>query len=336
MLQDSDIDFANILELEVGRNSLPATWAEINTSCAWDSMALVYNHQRWRPASSPGAGVAGCMESGSGPFIIQQFDSVRSTGPGALNSNFDLERLVIIGTRIPHPEVFAESLVSDQTSGLSEALRAVVNATRVDRVVLMADTKEDPSTPSSTLGSYLGMHGSIVSTSLEQTCCFYDGFLGNSTFDRIIANFGSGMETVVLMGDPIPDWAQEIQPGTGVKGGFHKPLRGVLLLGNDRRVAGPSKDGAASTSTPAPAMDVKMPGDNIGETRHGSILRSDMIGDIFIGLMLMFVTSAVVFFGLRLRQHSQRDPSLLAMRETRQARATDVEVGARRVDGTAV
>jgi len=330
MLEESDIDFANIIEFEVGSQLLPANWTDINASCGWDTTTLVYNKQRWRPASSVGAGASGCMGSGSGPFIVQQFDRICDAGSGIPSGGDGLESLLVIGAHFPSPRVSSESWAAEQTGGLREALQAIVNATRVDKVVLIADTNAGSSTSNSDIGSSVGLPGgSFVGTSMEPTCCFHSGFPENSTFDRIIANFGGAMDTAVLMGDPVPAWAEVIQPGTGVKGGFHKPLHGVLLFGDGDSERARSGEPEVTGATPAaPATSTTEPHETVGERPQGGRGGNlDMLGDIFLVLVLLFVTSIVLFLCWRIVLHSRRGSRLMAQGETNPTKV-DVESGA--------
>jgi len=230
MLQDSNIDFANLIEFDDFSNltSIPDAWAWLQTTCGRDRVALLYNASRWRIASLGGAGQVGCMISEDRPFIVQAFERIDIATKGSFDA---LDSVVVIGAHFPHPSRFNESLSDDLVLPLRLALQSVIEASATSEVVLIADTNEFTSTSSDMITSYLELPGNTtMSTSLEQTCCFDNGFSTWGAFDRIIANFGTGMETVVLMDSPLPLWAQQVNPVTQKKGAFHKPIKGILKI----------------------------------------------------------------------------------------------------------
>jgi len=249
MLQDSNIDFANLIEFDDFSNltSIPDAWAWLQTTCGRDRVALLYNASRWRIASLGGAGQVGCMISEDRPFIVQAFERIDIATKGSFDA---LDSVVVIGAHFPHPSRFNESLSDDLVLPLRLALQSVIEASATSEVVLIADTNEFTSTSSDLIKSYLELPGNItMSTSLEQTCCFDNGFPTWDAYDRIIANFGSGMETVVLMDSPLPLWAQQVNPVTQKKGAFHKPIKGILKIAEGH--TGPAVTTSSTSSTSA-------------------------------------------------------------------------------------
>lgn len=220
ILQDSDIDFANIIEFEVPNFTLPSNWTGIpsNDSCGIDQVDLIYNNVRWLPS---GPSVKGCMAPKDRPFIIQQFTDTNTS-----------EGVIVIGAHFPHPASFTLSTLKE-VEVLKIALQSALSTTAVKKVVLIADTNEWRSVSSSRIMKYLEVPaGPIVSTSLETTCCFDNDFASWGAFDRIIANFGAEMVTEVLF-DPLPAWAQEFQnvsDPSSRKGAFHKAVKGTLII----------------------------------------------------------------------------------------------------------
>jgi len=230
LLEESDIDFANVIEFEAPGWSPPENWTSIDSTCGIDLVDLIYNNVRWELS---GPGEKGCMVEAMNetkrdrPYLIQQF----------INTNTS-EGVIVIGAHFPHPASFTVSTFKE-AEVLKGALKRVLNATDVQKVVLIADTNEWTSVSSESLMSYLGAPGdTVVSSSLERTCCFDNDFAAWGAFDRIVANFGAEMETEVLF-DPLPLWAHEVKnvsDPASRRGAFHKAVRCVLLMtGTGRR-----------------------------------------------------------------------------------------------------
>lgn len=221
LLLETDIDFANIIEFDADL-PLPESWSSIrsNRSCGKDIVDLVYNHVRWQPS---GEVVSDCMERSplDRPFVVQQFKNTNTS-----------EEVIVIGAHFPHPASYVFSTMNE-AQVLRDALQVYLRKTSVERVLLIADTNELVNVSSARIMRYLGVpEGPIVSTSLERTCCFDNGFPAPSTFDRIVANFGGHMETTVLF-DPLPYWAKEVEDPndpSSRKGAFHKAVTGTLSM----------------------------------------------------------------------------------------------------------
>jgi len=222
MLQDPDIDFANVIEFDDVNNlaSLPHTWGRLQTTCGRDRVALLYNTSKWRTSSLGGSWKAGCMISEGRPFIAQAFDRGDSAREGSSDA---VGGVVVIAAHFPHPSSFGKRLSDDLVLPLRLAIQAVMEASATRKVVLIADTNEFTSTSSDMIKSYLELPGNTtMSTSLEQTCCFDNGFPTQDTHDRIAACCCSGIEIVDLMDSPLPLVAQQVHPVTHKKAAILK------------------------------------------------------------------------------------------------------------------
>jgi len=220
LLFERDLDFANIIEFEVSDFAAPPGWASVyNAACGMDKVDLMYNQRRWVPSRSAGSSAHGCMAANDRPFVIQRFDSTIGAGS-----------LFVIGAHFPHPVSMTNSAL-EETMALKRALHTVGAAGGDERVILVADTNENENTPShGIMGQLLNLRSPVISTSLEHTCCFDIDFKERG-FDRVVANFGVGMDTEVLF-DPVPAWAHEVKDGEARRGAFHKAILGTLALPN--------------------------------------------------------------------------------------------------------
>mmetsp|Transcript_139396 Transcript_139396/g.347579 ORF Transcript_139396/g.347579 Transcript_139396/m.347579 type:complete len:297 (-) Transcript_139396:116-1006(-) len=197
-LKALDVDFANIVELEDSSYAPPAGWAAIRQQCNLDVTVLIYNSARWKPAPISRSTVKGCMKPNDRAFVVQQFDGLGASA-GA--------KLIAVGAHYPHS--------GDRERGpLKDALAATVSATDTKAVVFMADTNEEASVTSADVALEVGMpKGSLVASELLNSCCLDISYI--RPFDRILANFGSSMQTQLLFDQGIPEWAH---------GQFHKPV----------------------------------------------------------------------------------------------------------------
>lgn len=255
MLESMDVDFANIIEFDDAHSlPVPSAWRSLQAECGPDRVALLYNQRRWRPSSTDGTLQVGCMDYRDRPFIVQAFEAVPlSNGSGAGSRRPRLPRVIVIGAHFPHSDGPGTMLEGSQVQGLRDALASVIVKAETTKVVLVADTNEHYTTSSLAISQYLAFPtGPVLSTSLEQTCCFDNGFPKRDTFDRIIANFGHSMETDVLIEEPLPLWARQVSPSSSKKAAFHKPIRGTLTLPkptDGEPTEPPSAPGSASTDT---------------------------------------------------------------------------------------
>jgi len=201
-LKALDVDFANIVELEDASYVPPTGWAAIRQQCNLDVTVLIYNTARWQPASTSGSGVKGCMKPNDRSFVVQQFNGLAASA-GA--------KLIAIGAHYPHS--------GDKERGpLKDALAATVSATDTKAVVFMADTNEEATTASPDIAHDIGMpRGPFITSELLNSCCLDISYI--RPFDRILANFGTGMQTRVLFKTGAPEWAH---------GQFHKPVAVTL------------------------------------------------------------------------------------------------------------
>mmetsp|Transcript_70759 Transcript_70759/g.199825 ORF Transcript_70759/g.199825 Transcript_70759/m.199825 type:complete len:344 (-) Transcript_70759:142-1173(-) len=198
LLQDHDMDFANIVEFEYEHYEAPEPWVIMRQKCGLDISMLIYHSGRWRPAGEQAAGASGCMKTPDDrSFIVQQFEQ---TGGD--------QKLVVAGAHYPH------SGDKDRTA-LKDGLASVRAATGVEQVILMADTNEDASTSNEVIMQDIGVStDAVTGTKLENTCCFDIGYV--RPFDRIIANFEANLSTLVLLEPWFPEWAKT--------GQLHKPM----------------------------------------------------------------------------------------------------------------
>lgn len=243
-----DVDFANIVELNISWTP-PSPWKSIGAECSpsnldcFDQETLIYNSERWAPSEALSASAKGCIQDvphPNRPYIVQEFVG---RGDGAE------QRVLVIGAHYSH---------CGSLGSLPGAVRRVMDATGVRRVVLLADTNRyarnfnqessrmceqtsssgwsppcggglqcPPAAICNTSAELLSQllpgrrrdDKMVLSTDLQPTCCkAWVGF--QFPFDRIIANFGHAMNTT-LLDSPTPAWAASE---------FHRALFGRLAL----------------------------------------------------------------------------------------------------------
>lgn len=258
MLESMDVDFANIIEFDDAHSlPVPSAWKSLQAECGPDRVALLYNQQRWRPSRTDGTLQVGCMDYRDRPFIVQAFEALPpSNGSSAGSRRPRLPRVIVIGAHFPHSDGPGTMLEGSQVEGLRDALASVIAKAGTTKVVLVADTNEHFTTSSLAISQYLAFPaGPVLSTSLEQTCCFDNGFPKRDPFDRIIANFGHSMETDVLIEEPLPLWARQVSPSSSKKAAFHKPIRGTLTWpkptdGEPTTTAEPPSASGSTSSSP--------------------------------------------------------------------------------------
>jgi len=280
-LKTHDVDFANLVELSYVR---PVEgFSAMVSGCTGDFTYLYYNSDRWERIDDQGAWDLGCIVGSSRGFVVQAFKALKpAAGP------LVPDKVVVVGAHFPHPggtEPLSPSDVAHLVSSISTALKTVQS----DQVVLIADTNEFRSTSSAEIGDYLGFPGSErQSTSLERTCCVDNNFQPDTTFDRVIANFGASMKTDVLMNDPLPSWVRQTRGGQ--TGAFHKPLLGTLTVLATTTTTTTTEPGS-TTSTTTTTVD------------GGSGLSAGEVALIVIGaLVLVAAVGFLIYYLWRQRQ----------------------------------
>jgi len=207
-------DFANVVELEDDDFTMPAGWRNISSTCGRDSTHLFFDSTRWKLSAAKPSGQKGCMVQMDRPYVVQAFEHHRN----------GIE-IVVIGAHFPHRTL---------GSALSESIKSVVSSTGIRATLLIADTNINqpgafPSCPASfcktsaDIMKAIGVaqeNDTVVSTDLLKTCCENPPWRYAFAFDRVIANFGTGMSTQ-LHDDPAPSWAV---------GAFHKAVTGQLVV----------------------------------------------------------------------------------------------------------
>lgn len=198
-LMSTDADFANIVGLEDHDYVPPSGWEMFRQQCGQDVSLLIYNTKWWTPSVATGSAQRGCILGGHRPFVVQQFDGVLG------------QSVVIVGAHFPHN--------GDKKRGpLRDAIANAVKATGIDSVIMMADTSENRSVSNQDVALDLAFPaGPVVGSELVNTCCEDIGY--TRPYDRIIANYGTVMDTVLLF-DKMPSWAH---------GKMHNGIKGTLV-----------------------------------------------------------------------------------------------------------
>ncbi|CAE8652184.1 unnamed protein product [Polarella glacialis] len=198
-LKAQNVDFANLIMLEDDAFSLPTGWQQVGHLCGKDSLALIFNSGRWALGSSS---KVGCLAPDDRPYVIQSFVPNKGSGWS--------EEVVVVGAHAPHRPVVS-------WDNLRDDLTVVMASSKVERVIVIADTNQEQSVGSASIMEDLGVYtGSVVSSELKNSCC-YSGFQDKyiHAFDRVMANFGDMQSTTMLL-DPLPGWARSKT--------MHKPI----------------------------------------------------------------------------------------------------------------
>eukprot|EP00927_Polykrikos_kofoidii_P068749 TRINITY_DN64069_c0_g1_i1.p1 TRINITY_DN64069_c0_g1~~TRINITY_DN64069_c0_g1_i1.p1 ORF type:complete len:332 (+),score=18.43 TRINITY_DN64069_c0_g1_i1:44-1039(+) len=210
-LKEDNIDFANFIEFPASW-PLPPPWNQVSRQCGKDRTTLVFDSTKWSLSDTPASMATGCILDGDRPFIVQQFN-------GRAN-----DKIIVIGAHYGHC-----SGVGD----LGAAVRAVMQATHVHHVVLIADTNRhawnvseasdracagdrngtcSPGAICQSNEEILAELNSVctsrvVGTQPMKTCCSNPKIPDSQAFlfpfDRIIANFGASMSTKVVDLSPL-------------------------------------------------------------------------------------------------------------------------------------
>lgn len=199
VLQDHDVDFANVVEFEDATYKAPEPWKMIHQKCGMDMVLLIYHSNRWRASGSKAHGCMNTPDDRS--FIVQQFKETGGTH----------RKLIAVGAHYPHHG-------DHDRAALKSGLSSVRKATGVEQIVLMADTNEEASMSNEDIMQDIGVKNTMTGTELKPTCCYDIGYI--RPFDRIITNFGQKMSTMVLLTPWFPDWARE--------GQLHRPVVGKM------------------------------------------------------------------------------------------------------------
>ena len=170
-----NIDFANIIEMEIYNYQPPTGFSIINKQCgsisSGDYISMIYNNVRWTPVGAPNTY---CI--GNRPTIIQQYRLI--------NQN---TLVWVIGAHFTHD-------LQQYVSGLNTAITQMGISVN-DKVVFMADTNQ-VGTSEKLITDILGFRPPIIMASTQDvgTCC-YPHF--SQPYDRIITTFGSAIQSYI-------------------------------------------------------------------------------------------------------------------------------------------
>lgn len=248
------LDFASVIEFEVGDYKPPAGWAAIGASqtCGHDWATLFYNAEKWRIGDWS---YAGCLTAGRA-FAAATFSSskVRSGATGRAPPS----ALVVVAAHFPQTQHNA-SAYGEATQKLKSVLashahthdRAQVGTTA--NTILMADTNTESPTGAAK-HPYHNSTGGVNKTNAElmadiglwpygpkeppaaplfDGCCCTPFGPWDTPFswqgDRIVATFGTPAASRHLF-DPAPEWAcnDELRNTTGAE--FHKGVHLTLEI----------------------------------------------------------------------------------------------------------
>lgn len=219
MLRSYDVDFANVVMLEMNY-TLPPGYRSLNESkCGYDVTNIIYNSARW---DLDGTSKTTCLDDKPDRAVMAQKFKSRS----ALSST----EIVVIGAHFGHQVGPTNDFPSLTRLSSFVAQHNFKGA----KIVLIADTNIDPwdiadKTDKNTLiyqqalMSYAGL-----GTDYDWTCCLFneDGSSGiTHQYDSIIANFGKAINTTVLALSAL------IMNAAPVNATYHLPV--VARLGFD-------------------------------------------------------------------------------------------------------
>jgi hypothetical protein len=227
------LDFAT-LAYTSGMFSPPAGWASFTQTCYGrhiDDIMMLYKASSWVPV--PGANRSACMTQEGNeftrPFYVQGFTSKASAAASKSSpAGAPPISVVVVSAHFPHRAGMSKGLRM-----LTEAVKEVKAAVGARKVVTIADTN---------LGNSFGGHlenrrriavpgpeimhqccdvsekdeSAVQSSDIAFTCC--DHALAIDGYDRIMANFGNRMQTVLPFTES-PAWSAR---------NFHIPVIGYL------------------------------------------------------------------------------------------------------------
>lgn len=208
-LTSRNVDFANIIEMEIPNYQPPTGFQIINAQCGGsngDYISLIYNSNKWTPI-----GTANKYCIGGRPTIIQQFSLNNNTSVYVIASHFT-----------HHRDNYVQALNNEITA---------LGITTSNNIIFMADTNQTGSSQqliSDILGS---TPSNIMSSNVTGTCCF-DQHKNSQPFsmsyDRIITvlntlNFSNIITTSPTLSQVIPN----LQPNCSYSE-MHLPVMAVL------------------------------------------------------------------------------------------------------------
>jgi hypothetical protein len=214
----SDVDFANIIELEKNDDFTVSGFQRVSyrcdTSATSDQISFFYNSARWKPETEV---TQGCAPSTTRAYQVFSFSYME-------DPSF---KVVVAGAHFDHAGPGQIPTVS--TTAVADAIAKQAQSSNADKFIFLGDTNVYINNPTMDIQTAL-LAGSAslssdvcVSTPLDdaRTCCYNQGGSFPYPFDRIFANFGSSME-YTIHDDPVPSWA------TFAK--FHRAIGGVLTV----------------------------------------------------------------------------------------------------------
>lgn len=214
----SDVDFANIVELEKNDDFEVSGFKRVSYKCdsstASDEITFFYNSDRWKLETEPSQG---CAPSPQRAYQVFSFSYIG-------DSSF---KVVVAGAHFDHANPGQIPTIS--TTAIAKAIAKQAQDSNADKFIFLGDTNvyTNPSTDIQTalLNDSPSLSNDVcMTTPLDaKTCCYNSG--GSSSFpdpfDRIFANFGSSMDYTIY-DEPTPSWAKFDK--------FHRAIGGVLTV----------------------------------------------------------------------------------------------------------
>eukprot|EP00931_Biecheleriopsis_adriatica_P056795 TRINITY_DN33680_c0_g1_i1.p1 TRINITY_DN33680_c0_g1~~TRINITY_DN33680_c0_g1_i1.p1 ORF type:complete len:526 (+),score=92.74 TRINITY_DN33680_c0_g1_i1:61-1578(+) len=194
MLNSGFLDFANICMFALeGGYQPPQPYAKLETRCGKDYVMMLYDSSDWQP---DGDAKHVCSQGNDRAGIVQRF--IRHDNSTAVT---------VAGVHFPHPGY-------GDLTGLKQAIKSLGG----DKFILMADTNRVYESQKLLCELNPGHCGHAASTQLFNSCCHSDGFQ-NKGFDRVIANFGTHVQT-----------EQHFSDARWKVGEFHQAVVGTFSL----------------------------------------------------------------------------------------------------------
>lgn len=215
--RDPPVEFVTIAYTSNKYNATRGWKKEHHTCEGWhtDDAMLLHDSKLWDPLEF---GAVGCMEKHGRPYIIRAFRSKKRKPQMTV---------VVVSAHFPHTGGYYKR--NGGAALLKKEITKVKKDAGTDKVVLMADTNRGRTRKQGIAGvfpSYRIMNdigaasadGDRVRTTTPEFTCCNKGYV-YAGYDRVVANFGIDMVTVLPLHGHSPSWALR---------NFHMPLIGYL------------------------------------------------------------------------------------------------------------